>query len=244
MVHLSLASQPFDLTQYSVGVIYLTIFNLPRHLRNKQQYSILVGVMPGPKEAKRDINSFLRPLVQELSLLWEGEYISVYNYGESQLIRAALLCVACDIPAARKVAGDLGHSANYGCSKCNKLFPGTVGNKDYSGFNRTLWTPRTNSGHRSSVNNIRQCLNKTRRNRAESECGCRYSVLLELEYFDPVRMVVIDPMHNLFLGSAKHIMKDLWLDGTSDNYTDQIQECKNVWTTSMFHLIVEEFLES
>ncbi len=107
-------------------------------------------------------------------------------------------------------------------SKCNKLFPGTVG---YSGFNRTLWTPRTNSGHRSSVNNIRQCLNKTRRNRAESECGCkckcgcRYSVLLELEYFDPVRMVVIDPMHNLFLGSAKHIMKDLWLDGTSDILT-------------------------
>ena len=43
----------------------------------------------------------------------------------------------------------------------------------------------------------------------------RYSVLLELEYFDPVRMVVIDPMHNLFLGSAKHTMKDLWLDSTS-----------------------------
>ena len=36
-------------------------------------------------------------------------------------------------------------------------------------------------------------------------------MVLELQYFDPVRMVVIDPMHNLFLGSAKHVMKDLWL---------------------------------
>ena len=29
-------------------------------------------------------------------------------------------------------------------------------------------------------------------------------------YFDP-RMLVIDPMHNLFLGTTKHIMKDLWM---------------------------------
>ena len=143
--------EPFNLTQYSVGVIYLTVLNVPRHLRNKQQYSILVGVIPGPKEPKRDINSFLRPLIQELSLLWEGTYLSVHNYGESQLVRAALLCVACDIPAARKVGGFLGHSANYGCSKCMKLFPGSVGNKDYSGFIRTSWNPRTNSRHHTSV---------------------------------------------------------------------------------------------
>ena len=29
---------------------------------------------------------------------------------------------------------------------------------------------------------------------------------LDLPYFDPVRMHVIDPMHNLFLGSGKHMM--------------------------------------
>lgn len=45
----------------------------------------------------------------------------------------------------------------------------------------------------------------------ESELGCRYSILLELPYFDPIRMTIIDPMHNLFLGSAKHITKDALL---------------------------------
>jgi hypothetical protein len=51
----------------------------------------------------------------------------------------------------------------------------------------------------------------TRRNRLESHYGYRYSALLDLPYFDPVRMTVIDPMHNLFLGSAKHVLKDIWI---------------------------------
>lgn len=37
--------------------------------------------------------------------------------------------------------------------------------------------------------------------------GIRYSALIELPYFDPVRFAVIDPMHNLFLGSAKYCMQ-------------------------------------
>lgn len=39
----------------------------------------------------------------------------------------------------------------------------------------------------------------------------RYSVLLELNYFDPVRMTIIDPMHNLFLGTAKRMLS-IWKD--------------------------------
>ena len=40
----------------------------------------------------------------------------------------------------------------------------------------------------------------------EIKYGCRYSVLLDLPYYDPIAMHLIDPMHNLFLGSAKHFM--------------------------------------
>jgi len=35
---------------------------------------------------------------------------------------AALLLVACDVPAARKLCGFLGHGAKRGCSKCKKEF--------------------------------------------------------------------------------------------------------------------------
>ena len=44
----------------------------------------------------------------------------------------------------------------------------------------------------------------------ESEFGCHYSVLTKLPYFDPINMLVIDPMHNLFLGTSKHML-NLWL---------------------------------
>ena len=40
--------------------------------------------------------------------------------------------------------------------------------------------------------------------KGERDSGIRYSVLLELVYFDPIRMTALDPMHNLFLGTAKH----------------------------------------
>ncbi|VDI83493.1 Hypothetical predicted protein [Mytilus galloprovincialis] len=43
----------------------------------------------------------------------------------------------------------------------------------------------------------------------ESQFGIRYSPLCELDYFDPIRMSVIDPMHNLYQGTAKKMIK-LW----------------------------------
>ena len=130
---------------------------------------------------------------------------------------------------AQKVAGFLGHSAAYGCSKCLKKFSGGFGSKDYSGFDRSLWPARSNNAHRAAIEDINNKPNKTQRNQAESKYGCRYSSLLKLEYFDPVRMVVVDPMHNLFLGSAKHLMKVLWSkhDIISEAMLLQMQDVTN-----------------
>jgi hypothetical protein len=47
-------------------------------------------------------------------------------------------------------------------------------------------------------------IQKGEREILERDFGTRYSVLLELVYFDPIRMTALDPMHNLFLGTAKH----------------------------------------
>ena len=45
----------------------------------------------------------------------------------------------------------------------------------------------------------------------ESKYGVRYSILLALPYFDPVKLTVVDPMHNLFIGTGKHAFK-VWMD--------------------------------
>ena len=200
--------QPYKLTQSSVGVLFLTILNLPRSVRYNRQYTILAGVIPGPNEPKRDINTFLDPLVKELTDLWRGVNMNVHSSSTLKNIRCALICVTCDIPTSRKVAGFLGHMATLGCSKCFKEFQGNVGSKNYSGFNRLLGTPRKNELHRSAIKSISQCSNKTEKQKMESHYGCKYSALLKLPYFDPICMVSLDPMHNLFLGTAKYVMKN------------------------------------
>ena len=48
---------------------------------------------------------------------------------------------------------------------------------------------------------------------AESQLGVRYSILLALPNFDPVTFTAIDCMHNLFLGTGKHVFS-LWVERT------------------------------
>lgn len=108
--------QPFSNTQYSVGVIYLTVLNLPR----KDRYSvenILVSVIPGPKEPKLTLNPLLAPIIQELKSAYEDGWMVKVNDSTIEVLVHIRACVSCDLPAMRKVCGFLGHTARKGCSK-------------------------------------------------------------------------------------------------------------------------------
>lgn len=173
----------------------------------------MVGIIPGPSEPSHDINTFLEPLIRELIKFWEGIPMDILKGSivVNEIVRCAILCCACDLPAGRKVCGFLGHSATLGCSKCLKCFSGAVGSMNYSGFERSSWIQRTNDSHRENIQRILKCKTKTEQKRLESQLGSQYSALIELPYFDPPRMLIVDPMHNLFLGSGKHILH-LWLE--------------------------------
>ena len=128
---------------YHVGAIYLVVMNLPRHLRFRRENVLLIGILPGPNESSHDINTFLRPLVNELSNFWTGVNMTVHGYKTDKLIKCALLCGSCDIPAGRKVYGFLAHNARFRCSRCLISFSGSFGNMDYRGFDRENWPPRS-----------------------------------------------------------------------------------------------------
>ena len=60
--------QPYKHSQYSVGVLYLIILNLPGSIRFKPENIIIASIIPGPSEPSyNEMNSFLRPLVKELN---------------------------------------------------------------------------------------------------------------------------------------------------------------------------------
>ena len=197
---------------YSVGAIYLSVLNLSRTLRYKLKNICLIGIIPGPKEPKLTVNSYLSPLIQDLKEFWIGINLYVATSGCHSKVRCAIICCSCDLPAGRKVCGFLSHNAALGCSKCKKYFP-ALGEynivRDYSGFDRSEWELRTNLSHRNDEQKLSQCLSKTALRSKESELGCRYSIFLDLEYFDPTVMLVVDPMHNLYLGITKHFIKKI-----------------------------------
>lgn len=160
--------QPFKHSTYSIGAIYMTVMNLPRDLRNRQENVLLVGILPGPSEPT-NINSYLEPLVRELNEFWQGKELMIYNESEKKLVRCALLCASCDLPAGRKLCGFLSHTARNGCSRCKKIFLGTPGEMDYSGFDREKWLKRSVMEHRQVASDISSCTTKSAIASKESE---------------------------------------------------------------------------
>ena len=174
---------------------------------------ILVGIIPGPHEPSLNINSYLTPSVLELKHFYERALNSSFSSWFSQVIklRLALIGVFCDMPASRKVCGFCSFNALQGCNKCMKQFPTvSFGEKpNYSGFDSSRWPLRDVSLHIPKCFEHLQTNTKTQQKAIEREYGLRYSALVELPYFNPIRHTAIDPMQNLFLGTAKHCM-ELW----------------------------------
>ena len=148
-------------------------------------------------------------------MLWRGEQLHLPS--ATITIRAALLCVSCDSPAIRKVVGFVSHNANKGCFKCTKTFPtSSFGDKpDYNGFDCENWTPRTQSEIYDTAMMHKHAKTAKDRRDIEKLHGVRYSVLLSLPYYNAIRFSMIDPMHNLLLGSAKTFVK-FWVQNSSE----------------------------
>ena len=54
------------------------------------------------------------------------------------------------------------------------------------------------------MSEIVDCTTGQDQEKLESEYRTQFSVLAELPYFETVRMSIVDPMHNLYLGTTKN----------------------------------------
>lgn len=109
--------------------------NLPRDQRFKQENILLVGIIPAFEHEPNSLNTFMKPLVKELQLFWNRLFTAQSPKFKLQF-KLALMCIACDVPAARKLCGFMG---NLGCSRYLKFFPGGFERKNFSGFDRDQW---------------------------------------------------------------------------------------------------------
>ena len=88
------------------------------------------------------------------------------------------------------------------------MFPGGFGERDYSGFVEN-WEQRTNHEDRAQMLQIVSAKNLQDQQKLESKLATRLSAIAFPSYYDAIRMTVIDPMHNLFHGTAKQFIENL-----------------------------------
>ncbi|GBC18472.2 hypothetical protein GLOIN_2v1775288 [Rhizophagus irregularis DAOM 181602=DAOM 197198] len=198
--------QPYDSTIYSIGVIYAAICNLPRDIRFRRENLLTLGILPGPKKVSlHKVKHYLAPIVNELETLWAGLTLNrTYECENGKRVRGALILVSCDIPAARKICGHV--SALVSCHRCEKKANYENGQHNFAGMDDVGYSARDSNKHRQNALGWRRCNSDAARKRFVKETGVRWSELLRLSYFDPIRFITVDPMHCLFLGIAKWIM--------------------------------------
>jgi len=128
-------------------------------------------------------------------------------------VRVILVVVACDKPAAHKIGGFGGHSHTWFCTACwiSKQDKATAASFEKDGTlssrshllistSFSAFPIRTDEEHRYLGEQYRRLTTKTERARFAKAHATRFTQFSRLPYFDTVRQIVIDPMHNLLLG--------------------------------------------
>ncbi|KAH7917512.1 hypothetical protein BV22DRAFT_994150, partial [Leucogyrophana mollusca] len=154
----------------------------------------------------QQINHLLRPLVNELLQFWHtGVYMTkTADYAFGRLVRTVVIPLVCDLPAIRKAAGFASFSSSEGgCSFCHAT------KDDLDNFDVKSFRPRSWKEHLVLALEWLQLPSLAARKKHWLEHRVRWSELLRLPYWDPIRFPIVDSMHNLFLNEVSHHFRDI-----------------------------------
>ncbi|KAH7091780.1 hypothetical protein BKA62DRAFT_598523, partial [Auriculariales sp. MPI-PUGE-AT-0066] len=146
---------------------------------------------------------YLKPIVRSLRRLYKGIwYSSTASHLLGRWIYGMLGPVICDLEAARSLANVPSHSANRLCSMC------PIHRVDIGSFNIA---PQSHDipAYLRLAHRCRDLPTRSERHQFMIDHGVGWSELLCLEYWNPVWFVVVDPMHNLFLGLCQRYFRNI-----------------------------------
>ncbi|GKB45829.1 hypothetical protein Tco_0896582 [Tanacetum coccineum] len=148
-VRLGLAADGFNpfgnLSQsYSMWPVILTTYNLPPWLCMKESSFMLTLLIPGPKSPGKDIDVYLRPLIDDLKDLWAKPGVETIDVatGHKFNMRAMVLWTINDFLARSSLSGWSGQGYK-ACPTCNEDTPSVrvLGKTAYVGHRRFLKKP-------------------------------------------------------------------------------------------------------
>ncbi|CAM8969070.1 unnamed protein product [Rhodiola kirilowii] len=91
---------------HSTWPIVLISYNVPPHVCMKKELNILCMLILGPKSPGQCLNVFMRPLIEELKMLWEdGVYTFDRSDGSSFIMKAAVMWTISDFTGLGMLGG-------------------------------------------------------------------------------------------------------------------------------------------
>ena len=92
---------------HSTWPVTLCIYNLPPWLCMKRKFIMMPVLIPGPKQPGNDIDVYLKPLIEDLLLLWKEEGVAMWDaHAEVHFnLRALLFITTDDWPALSNLSG-------------------------------------------------------------------------------------------------------------------------------------------
>ena len=93
-------------SSHSTWPVTLCIYNLPPWLCMKRKYIMMPLLIQGPRQPGNDIDVYLKPLVEDLQLLWnDGVQVWDEYKRENFTLRALLFVTISDYPALGNLSG-------------------------------------------------------------------------------------------------------------------------------------------
>ncbi|KAK3932741.1 RNA-directed RNA polymerase [Frankliniella fusca] len=179
-------------------------------------------------------NVYLLPIYKDLDTLRKGIDVKCHGESEMQKVKCSVLCGTCDAPATAAFLNIKTHSGFYSCPICI-----TKGSKPGD----TTVFPFEDAPLRNMVDYKEQVklavgnqmiLQKTIRNE-ERFCGIRGPTILSELVDDIFSSMAIDPMHCLYLGVMRQMLKIWFVDG-------KYQDKAKLLTQKLLQLTPPEYL--
>ena len=226
-LHLSLDGVQLIIQRtHSMMLVILINLNLPPEICYKLTNIMTFGIFPGPSEPK-DLNSFLRPFVDELAILETHGIQEAYDADskKSFTLHAYTMLVTGDIKAVEKVIGMTGTNSRRPCRMCKihgVIAPSSSGKKRLNYYPHTMQDVDVNK--LQSRHNLRKTITDVcfaNNEELRKETGIRsQSILLELRALHFPRSFPYDTMHLIFLNIVKNTFK-LWAGERSIDVTEK-----------------------
>jgi hypothetical protein len=198
----------------SSGVIAAACLNLPADIRYKREYMYLAAVIPGPDEPHlTELNHYIRPVVDQFLVSWERRvhFTQTANHPTGRDTCSAIATAVCDLLAARKFSQSAGHSSHFLCTRCDCYHKLTIGRTDCE-----KWSVQDCTILRQRAAQWKAATTQKSQVALFSQNGIRWTELWRLPYWNPTRMLVVDPMHCLLEGLAQFHFRNVLKLTTTD----------------------------